>query len=247
VRRRRASVGGGLAACVAAVLLSGCTPLPAGQAVPSLPATSTAAPPGAVNVPAAQPPTGLGDDERLNRLAQDCFRGQIKACDDLVRLSEPGSEYETYGATCGHRNSKVTSCAQRYARSSGAKQGTPSGVVARVDLAGHEGYDRFVLEFVGPGLPAYQVAYSSLQTVAVAGDDVPLAGTALLAITVSPGRIRQRLPVRLRTDTSNVQEAALVTIDRGSLRWMLAVDRPTAFKILVLEDPSRLVVDVSNR
>jgi hypothetical protein len=238
---------GCLAACVAAVLLAGCTPLPEGQAVPSLPATSVAAPPGTIDVPAAQPPTGLGDDERLNRLAQDCFHGQIKACDDLVRLSEPGSKYETYGATCGQRNSKVTSCAQRYARSSGAKQGSPSGVVARVDLARHEGYDRFVIEFDGPGLPAYQIAYSSGESVTVAGDDVPLTGTALLAITVRPGLNKQRLPVRLKTDTSNVQEAALVNVGRGSLTWMLAVDRPTAFKVLVLEDPSRLVIDVSNR
>jgi hypothetical protein len=248
VRRRRASVLGGLAACVAAVLLAaGCTPLPGGQEVPGLPTTSAGPTQGAIDAPAAQPPTDLGSDDRLNRLAQECFRGQIKACDDLVRLSEPGSRYETYGATCGQRNSTVTSCAQRYARASGAKQGSPSGVIARVGLAGHEGYDRFVLEFDGPGLPAYQIAYSSRESVEVAGDDVPLTGTALLAITVSPGRTKDRLPVRLKTDTSNIQEAALVNVGPGSLKWMLAVDRPTAFKIFVLEDPSRLVIDVSNR
>ena len=55
--------------------------------------------------PAGEPtdPTGLGDDVAFNTLAQNCFEGDFASCDDLYWRSDLGSEYETYGATCGGR------------------------------------------------------------------------------------------------------------------------------------------------
>ena len=49
------------------------------------------------------PPVGLGDDEELNALAQACFDGDMASCDDLYNLSDFGSTYEDYGATCAGR------------------------------------------------------------------------------------------------------------------------------------------------
>jgi len=44
-----------------------------------------------------------GDDSALPSLAQRCFDGDMGACDELFRLSPVGSEYESYGNTCGGR------------------------------------------------------------------------------------------------------------------------------------------------
>ena len=49
------------------------------------------------------PPAGLGADATLDRYAQDCFEGDLEACDDLYFLSTPMSGYEEYAATCGGR------------------------------------------------------------------------------------------------------------------------------------------------
>ena len=52
---------------------------------------------------ATEPPTGLGDDPVLDRLAQECFDGDMQACDHLYRNSPRGSDYQIYGGTCAGR------------------------------------------------------------------------------------------------------------------------------------------------
>jgi hypothetical protein len=56
-----------------------------------------------IEVPDPERPVDLGDDPLLDRLADECFDGDISSCDDLYRESFLGSEYEKYGATCGER------------------------------------------------------------------------------------------------------------------------------------------------
>lgn len=53
--------------------------------------------------PDAEPPGALGADAELDTLADDCFGGDIGACDDLYLRSPVDSPYEAYGATCGGR------------------------------------------------------------------------------------------------------------------------------------------------
>jgi hypothetical protein len=49
------------------------------------------------------PPGDLGADPVLDRYAEDCFDGDLTACDDLFYVSPPLSPYEEYGGTCGGR------------------------------------------------------------------------------------------------------------------------------------------------
>lgn len=58
---------------------------------------------GSEGLPDATSPEGLGDDPELDSLAQECFEGDMGACDTLFFTSDIDSEYETYGATCGGR------------------------------------------------------------------------------------------------------------------------------------------------
>lgn len=49
-----------------------------------------------------EPPPG-GGDATLTGLADDCYNGDMQACDDLFLQTEAGSELEDYGDTCGKR------------------------------------------------------------------------------------------------------------------------------------------------
>ncbi len=44
-----------------------------------------------------------GDDPVLDGLSDRCVSGDMAACDELWWMSPPGSEYETFGDTCGNR------------------------------------------------------------------------------------------------------------------------------------------------
>ncbi len=57
---------------------------------------------GAVEAGEPTEPPSL-DDPDLAALAQSCFDGDGRACDDLFFQTDVGSEEETYGATCGGR------------------------------------------------------------------------------------------------------------------------------------------------
>jgi hypothetical protein len=99
------------------------TTLPAPTTLPGAPTTTTTtttvvvvtpgstAPvstvPGSVPPPTMEP-TGLGDDPTLQPLAEACFDGDMAACDDLYRGSEPGTPYRTYGDTCAGRQPEDT-------------------------------------------------------------------------------------------------------------------------------------------
>jgi hypothetical protein len=68
--------------------------------------------------PAGSLPDGLGDDPVLDQYAQRCYDGDMDACDTLFNDSDVGSDYETYGGTCGGRqpmgNSDVVSCTDAF-------------------------------------------------------------------------------------------------------------------------------------
>ena len=51
----------------------------------------------------ADGPQAEGDDPILDLLVEQCRRGNNQACDELFADAPPGSEYETYGRTCGSR------------------------------------------------------------------------------------------------------------------------------------------------
>ena len=53
-----------------------------------------------------------GDDAYLDGLWDDCAAGDMTACDALYQESPIGSEYETFGDTCGYLTSGGTWCVE---------------------------------------------------------------------------------------------------------------------------------------
>ncbi len=49
------------------------------------------------------PPDGLGDDPTLNQFAQQCYDGDMVACDSLFIVAEDGTPYKAYADTCAGR------------------------------------------------------------------------------------------------------------------------------------------------
>lgn len=52
-----------------------------------------------------------GDDSELDTLWDACGAGDMGSCDLLYDSSEPGSDYEWFGGTCGNRTDGTTECA----------------------------------------------------------------------------------------------------------------------------------------
>ena len=59
--------------------------------------------------PATEQPTGLGTDSTFDAYAQDCYAGDMAACDALWEQSPVDSAYETYGGTCAGRQPEAVS------------------------------------------------------------------------------------------------------------------------------------------
>jgi hypothetical protein len=133
--------------------------------------------------------------------------------------------------------------------------GSGVALLADVRLAGHPGYDRFVLEFEGP-LPGYRVGYTPRPVIAdPSGAVVAVEGTLVLSIRLEPASGVDLLgatarptydgPRRLRADTASVREAVLVGDFESVLTWVLGVDGRQPFVVSALSSPPRIVVDVS--
>ena len=60
-------------------------------------------PAGSVEQFPATEPGDLGPDPVLDAYADNCFTGDLQACDDLYYESPPLSDYESYGWSCGGR------------------------------------------------------------------------------------------------------------------------------------------------
>jgi len=131
---------------------------------------------------------------------------------------------------------------------------SPGGRVATlvgVETGRHPTFDRVVFTFAGGGLPGYHLEYvdrpvrrcGSGQTVELPGDgwlEIRLEPAAAHdeegRPTVGDRRLEPALPV--------VLEAVLSCDFEAVVTWVLAVESPNRYRVLELEEPARLVVDV---
>ena len=140
------------------------------------------------------------------------------------------------------------------------KGGTPP---ARAELlrlirsGRHVGYDRIVFEFTGSP-PAYDVRYVDQVRQDPSDRPVRLQGTAFLSVVMPGGTLDTTLqvddpakaqsykgPRRLQPDLSAVQEIAVAGDFEGVLSFGVGLDRRSAFRVLRLSDPARIVIDVA--
>ncbi len=129
--------------------------------------------------------------------------------------------------------------------------GDPIGYGTAVRVGQHEGYDRVTFEFSGSGNPSYQVQYTDDPRSQGSGDPVDVEGDAVLQVTITSVEIPDESAPSITTpDTEGTVFAQVEGIWGGFEGYgesFLGIDggeRP--FKVQVLQDPMRLVVDVAN-
>lgn len=125
--------------------------------------------------------------------------------------------------------------------------------LSAVRFGAHGTYDRAVFEFRN-SLPGYHVEYVDRPVRACgSGKPVPLPGLGWLEIRFNPAAAHSEsgeslLPAREAAPGLPILKEAALTCDfEGVVTWVLAVQAPNRYRVQVLGDPARLVVDIRHR
>ena len=131
---------------------------------------------------------------------------------------------------------------------------SPASFVTVTDVrtGRHDGFDRVVFEVDGAGTPGWDVRYVDSASGQASGEDIPVAGDATLQVTITgvgyPTETgieeydgSQPLP---GNGTEVVTEVVWDSTFEGTSVAFIGATRATPFRVYLLEDPGRVVVDV---
>jgi hypothetical protein len=132
---------------------------------------------------------------------------------------------------------------------------TETALLTDVRAGGHPGHDRVVFEFRN-GVPGYDVRYVEPPVRADgSGDEVAVAGGAVLLVRMEPALDADLSeesapptytgPTRFSPDTAAVVELVRTGGFEAVLTWAIGADGELPFRVTRLQDPARLVIDVS--
>jgi hypothetical protein len=130
----------------------------------------------------------------------------------------------------------------------------PVAHLVAVRAAHQPGSDRVVFEFTEQ-VPGYKVAYSPRPIVGTSGQEVAVAGGAVLVVRMEQASgadlggdqasATYKGPARFKpTGASAVQELARVEDFEAVLTWAVGVAAEAPYKVSTLSGPPRLVIDV---
>jgi hypothetical protein len=113
-------------------------------------------------------------------------------------------------------------------------------------VGAQSGYDRFVIQFVGP-VPQFEVTLQGSPSFTPSGGPVTLQGAAGLHVVLhsASGGGAYGGPSDVRTGFPEIQEARLLSDSQGVVEWGVGIAHTACFHAWVLDSPSRLVVDIA--
>ncbi|RJK94769.1 AMIN-like domain-containing (lipo)protein [Vallicoccus soli] len=131
-------------------------------------------------------------------------------------------------------------------------QGGGGLTVTDIRTGRQDGYDRVVYELEGPAgaLPGWRVGYVDEALQEFSGAPVPLAGGAALQVLLTgianepPAGLEPFTGRRLPGDTALVREVVTTGAFEGEAQSFVGLDAEAPFRVTLLEDPARVVVDV---
>jgi hypothetical protein len=141
----------------------------------------------------------------------------------------------------------------------GADTGEGSGaplLFKDLRIGHHDGFDRVVWEFAGAGAPGWRVEYVEGPTRDPSGLPVDLPGEATLQVVITnlgypgdvdaPGAEFYAGPeVMAAGSTEWVTQVIAGDLFEGQLTGFVGVTRQVPFRVYALDDPARVVLDVS--
>lgn len=235
------------AVALAAALLAACGDGSGGAAapVPSVPPAPSRAPSTSASVPATAPAGATASAPPSAAAAPDAPASPSVAPapsqavpvdkDDGSAASAQGLDTAPTGST---------------GPVSAAPQGGPVLFVA-VRVASQNGFDRVVLEYAGDGVPGYEFSYQAEATQQATGEVVDLPGATGLRGTVrgidwtSPENYTGPKQVRAE-GTRSVTVADVGVLFEGDQDPYIGVTEEKPYRVTVLADPTRVVVDVAH-
>jgi hypothetical protein len=128
------------------------------------------------------------------------------------------------------------------------------GTVRDLRLGRHDGFDRVVLEVGGLGTPGWDVRYVDVASSQGKGDAVEVAGNAVLQVTLTgmgypfdTGVEEYASADPLRSaDAEVVREVVWDSTFEGTSVAFVGTTARTPFRVYLLEDPVRVVVEVAD-
>jgi hypothetical protein len=131
----------------------------------------------------------------------------------------------------------------------------PAEVALLTDVraARHEGFDRVVFELGSGAPPGYHLEYIDRPVRRCgSGDTTPVAGDAWLEVRLEPANAHTPSGAPTIADRDQAVSLGVVveleqTCDfEAQVAWVLGVKKPNKYRVLTLNDPLRLVVDVEH-
>lgn len=128
-----------------------------------------------------------------------------------------------------------------------------SGVATQVEMrvAPNEGFDRIVLEFEDSQLPRYRIGFAEPPIVQCAsGEVMSVAGAAYLEIHLEPAQAhdeqgRTTLPEwSLPPSLTVIRDLQKSCEFEAHLDWVVGLPAARPFRVMELDEPSRLVIDL---
>ena len=116
----------------------------------------------------------------------------------------------------------------------------------------HEEFDRVVLDLTGEGVPGWRAEYVDDPTLQGSGAPVELAGDAALKVVVegvvyptAEGAEDYQGPQRIDPEATGViQEVVYGSIFEGHTEIFIGLASQEPFRVFLLEDPTRVVIDI---
>ncbi|WP_157672437.1 AMIN-like domain-containing (lipo)protein [Corynebacterium mycetoides] len=123
--------------------------------------------------------------------------------------------------------------------------------IADVRVGSHEGFDRAVFEFTGSGTPGYVAGYNPEPLQQASGYPIDVRGDAYLELMI------QGTPMGLISPDDSLVEVGPMPIAAGNIQgvthggvfeadsqYFIGLDEQRPYNVYVLENPTRLVVDI---
>ncbi len=132
--------------------------------------------------------------------------------------------------------------------------GQASQTLLAVRVGKQTGMDRLVFEFNEAGLPEWEVKYvePALLVECGSGDPVSIAGSAWLQITFRGAQAHTEAgaptsgPYRRKPGQAALLELVRTCDFEGEVTWVAGVVRESKYTPRVLDEPSRLVIDIAH-
>jgi hypothetical protein len=135
----------------------------------------------------------------------------------------------------------------------GEAQGSGIPVLIEVRTGEHEGYDRIAFEFEGNERPHYLVEYiTPPATGCGSGEPATIPGTALLLVKFQPANAHNETggtsidSFELTPGSESLLEAELTCDFEADVQWALGLSEEVDFRVLELDNPPRIAVDVAH-